>query len=99
MNEVLISMAKHLKPREISRSYNLLHVKEKRKLGLFVAVQILLSFLDLIGIFMLGILISVAVNDNQNSKYKQADGIISCHDEFSESLNDFTSRISPIMAL
>lgn len=64
-------MAKHLKPREISRSYNLLHVKEKRKLGLFVAVQILLSFLDLIGIFMLGILISVAVNDNQNSKSQE----------------------------
>jgi len=56
-------MTKGFKQREIYKAFNLLNNSDKKKIGVLIIVQFLLSLLDLIGIFTLGLLISTTMGD------------------------------------
>jgi len=61
-------MIKGFKQKEIYRAFNLLNKSEKRRLGALTFAQFLLSFLDLIGIFSMGLLISMTAGNTPDGK-------------------------------
>ena len=68
---MLLHMAINLMPKEVMMAYDLLHGTEKRRIKLLMSIQMLLSFLDLVGIFILGLLISATISDNSTGKSRQ----------------------------
>jgi ABC-type multidrug transport system fused ATPase/permease subunit len=61
-------MIKGFKQKEIYRAFNLLSKSDRRRLGALTLTQFLLSFLDLIGIFSMGLLITMTMGGGSEGK-------------------------------
>ena len=64
-------MIKRLENKEIYRAFNLLERSEKQKISILIIAQFLLSFIDLVGIFAMGLLISISTNKKSDGKAQQ----------------------------
>ena len=64
-------MTKELKQKEIYLAFNLLDKSEKKRIYVLTIAQFFLSLLDLIGIFTMGLLISMTIGDKPDGKARE----------------------------